>query len=186
MLPSFQARCWTLQVLLVFISTFFVSLLLSACRPVGAVSQRTSECTDRESQVSIKPASRKELDIEGRKYTYGVFVLSNKTGRPVQVFADIRQQKYWMIHPNSILLQQKEGDSWKGVVRTLSEYSGPDAKVRVPANEEWQFLYPLHDLIESGAGRNRMFRLVVTDAGRCAISSESFTLGSLSEIEQAY
>lgn len=183
MLLCSRSRHWPIGVLVAFISTSFISLMLSACGLVGAVSQGTSDCAGRQSGVSIRPASRQELEIGGRKYAFGVFVLSNKTSMPLYVFADISEQKYWMVHPNSVFLQQNGSGSWKDVVGTLSEYSGPNTKVRVPGNEEWQFLYPLDDLLMSGASQTRVFRVVLTDIGRCNISSEPFTLESLGQVE---
>lgn len=140
------------------------------------------DCVARISQVSIKPVAQQELDIEGRKSLYGVFVLSNRSNRTITVLADIHAQKYLMVHPNSASLQRKDGDSWIDDFVTLSEYSGPDKKVFIPSNDEWRFIHPLADLVMRGASRTQEYRLVLQDVDRCSLPSAPFTLESLGKM----
>ncbi|MEV8520176.1 hypothetical protein ABZR86_10310 [Dyella marensis] len=162
---------------------FVAALVIFTCGQPAAASPWGTDCAARASQVSIRPSGRRDADFDGKMLPYGVFVLSNGSGKSIAVLADIYKQKYWMVHPNYLSLQRKEGDSWKDVVWTLSEYAGPDKKVVVPRGEEWQFFYALDELVSSGVGRTQEFRLVLRDVNNCKIPSDSFTLESLGKLE---
>lgn len=164
------------------IPAFLIGLALLACLPAEATSPAT-ECAARQSEVSIKPVTQQELDIEGGKRIYGVFSLYNKSNKSIAIYADAHKPKYWIIHPNSVVLQKKDGNSWMDVVTSLSEYSGPNAKHAVPSNSEWQFLLSLSDLIINGTSQAQEFRLVVMDVSRCNIQSDTFTLESIGKTE---
>ena len=64
----------------------FIGLVLLACVSAVAAPSSAVDCADRESRVSIKPVARQELDIEGGKFSYGVFVISNGASKPVRLY----------------------------------------------------------------------------------------------------
>lgn len=163
-------------------TTFFFGLVLLACGVAEAASPEAIDCAARAARINIKPVAQQELDIGGGKFSYGFFSLTNKSGKPVHVFADVRgQKKYLMVHPNSASLQRQEGNSWVDDFISLSEYSGPSKKVAISENEEWQFIYPLADLVINKVSRTQQYRLVLRDVDLCSIASEPFTLESLSQ-----
>ncbi|MGO4703924.1 hypothetical protein [Dyella sp. 2RAB6] len=153
----------------------FVLLLLG----MAVASPAAIDCVAREARISVKPLAQQELDIEGRTFLYGIFTLSNKSGKPIRVLADVGGQKYWIVAPNSSSLQRREGNSWVDDFVALSEYLGFDKKVTIPADGEWQLIYPLDVLIINKVSQAQEYRLVLTDVDRCSIASEAFTLESL-------
>lgn len=161
----------------------FIGLVLLACGSAVAAPSSAVDCADRESRVSIKPVARQELDIEGGKFSYGVFVISNGASKPVSLYADVRAEKYWMVHPNSIVLQRDVDGEWKDYVGSLSEYARPSKTVIIHTTDEWQFLYLLDEVIGSGASRTQLFRLILVDIAKCNIPSEPFSLESLEKSE---
>lgn len=169
----------------IFPSILLLVVTLLACEQAKAARPGIIDCGARESQVAIKLYARKELDIEGTKLSYEFFVLSNKSSEPITVLADLRKAKYWVVHPHAVSLQWKDGNAWVDVTPSLSEYLGPDKKVVVPPNEEWQFAYSLVDLIPNGASRSQEYRLVVMDTDGCDMTSDTFTLESLDRLERA-
>lgn len=157
-------------------------VILVACGQATAARPGTLDCGTRELQVAIKLYARKELDIEGARLLYSFFVLSNKSSKPITVFADLRKARYWIVHPHSVSLQWKDGNAWVDATPSLSEYLGPDKKIVVPPKEEWRFAYSLVDLIPKGASRSQEYRLVVMDIDHCDMTSDPFTLESLDKL----
>ena len=162
-----------------------VGIALLACGSAEAARPGRDPCTTRDMDVAIAPVAQRHLDMESGEQVYGVFTLSNRSERPVAVFADLFKQEYWMVHPHSIDIQWNDGGVWKNVTPTLSEYLGPTQKVVVQAHEEWQFVYPLVDLAARGASRSQEYRLVLTDAAHCSLPSAPFTLESLDAMKTA-
>jgi hypothetical protein len=167
------------------LSTFSIGIALLVWGQAEAASLKDVDCVARQSQVTVKLSAQQELDIEGRKFTYGVFVLSNRSKETISVFADVYKLKYWVVHPHSIVVQRKEGNSWVDAFTTLSEYSGPDRKYAIPSNKEWKFFQSIDELVINRVSRDQEFRVVLTDTDHCDIPSEPFTLESLVKPDQA-